>query len=93
MIELVRFLVTELVSKPDDVEIRQAEDDPTVITVSVASEDLGKVIGRKGRTVRALRTLLGFYAHRHGTEATLELLEDDEEQATSDELHEESQDA
>ena len=53
--ELIRLLVDE----PDDVEIYEVdEDDALVFEVEVAEDDVGKVIGRRGSTVRALRTLL-----------------------------------
>ena len=59
MKELVEFLAKSLVDRPDDVKIHTFErDQATVIELEVAPEDLGKVIGRQGRTARAMRTLL-----------------------------------
>ena len=60
MKELVEFLAKSLVDKPDEVKIHTFErgDQGTVIELEVAPEDLGKVIGRQGRTARAIRTLL-----------------------------------
>lgn len=59
MKELVDFLARSLVDRPDDVRIRTHErDQATVIELEVAPDDLGKVIGRQGRTARAIRTLL-----------------------------------
>jgi predicted RNA-binding protein YlqC (UPF0109 family) len=59
MKELVDFLARSLVDKPDDVRIRTHErDQASVIELEVAPDDLGKVIGRQGRTARAIRTLL-----------------------------------
>ena len=59
MKELVDFLARSLVDKPDEVRIRTHErDQATVIELEVAPDDLGKVIGRQGRTARAIRTLL-----------------------------------
>lgn len=60
MKELVEFVAKSLVDSPDDVRLRTYErDQQTVIELEVAQPDLGKVIGRQGRTARAIRTLLG----------------------------------
>jgi uncharacterized protein len=58
--ELLEFLARALVDSPDEVEVeRFDEDDGTVVLeLSVAEQDRGKVIGRQGRTVRALRTIM-----------------------------------
>ena len=59
MKELVEFLAKSLVDDTDAVAIRTHErDEATVIELEVAPPDLGKVIGRQGRTARAMRTLL-----------------------------------
>ncbi len=59
MKELVEFVAKSLVDEPDAVKVRTHErDQATVIELEVAPPDLGKVIGRQGRTARALRTLL-----------------------------------
>jgi predicted RNA-binding protein YlqC (UPF0109 family) len=70
MQELVEFVVKSLVDNPDDVRIRANERDrQTTLELAVAPADLGKVIGRQGRTARALRTLLAAagenYRHRY----------------------------
>ncbi|HET97481.1 MAG TPA: KH domain-containing protein [Desulfurivibrio alkaliphilus] len=63
MRELVAFVAAGLVDKPEAVEVSSSEaDDALLLELRVANEDLGKVIGRQGRTVRALRTLLGAVA-------------------------------
>lgn len=60
MKDLVEFVAKSLVDHPDEVQLRTYErDQATVIELEVAPEDLGKVIGRQGRTARAIRTLLG----------------------------------
>jgi predicted RNA-binding protein YlqC (UPF0109 family) len=57
--DLIEFLAKSLVDDPDAVKIRTVErDQATVIELEVAPPDLGKVIGRQGRTARAMRTLL-----------------------------------
>ena len=59
MRELIEFVAKSLVDNPDEVKTRTYErEQGTVIELEVAPADLGKVIGRQGRTVRALRTLL-----------------------------------
>lgn len=59
MKDLVEFLAMSLVDDPQAVKLRTYErDQGTVIELSVAPDDLGKVIGRQGRTARAIRTLL-----------------------------------
>jgi predicted RNA-binding protein YlqC (UPF0109 family) len=59
MRELIEFLAKSLVDNPDEVKTRTYErDQATVIELEVAPADLGKVIGRQGRTARAIRTLL-----------------------------------
>lgn len=56
--KLVRYLVTSLVDNPDDVVIEvKHEGDDTVFEVTLNSEDVGKVIGRQGRVIKAIRTL------------------------------------
>ena len=57
--ELVEYLARKLVEKPDEVKVEEFdEDDAHVIELQVASEDLGRVIGRGGRIARAMRTLV-----------------------------------
>jgi predicted RNA-binding protein YlqC (UPF0109 family) len=59
MRELIEFLAKSLVDNPDEVKTRTYErDSGTVVELEVAPADLGKVIGRQGRTARAIRTLL-----------------------------------
>lgn len=56
MEELVRYLVTRLVTNKDAVRVTESEDG--VISVSVAKEDMGKVIGRQGKIAKAIRTIV-----------------------------------
>ena len=59
MQELIEFLAKSLVDKPDEVEVHTRDrDQQTVLELEVAEEDLGKVIGRQGRTARAIRIIL-----------------------------------
>lgn len=60
MRDLLELIARSLVDRPDDVSVEEFEEgDETFYEIRVATEDLGKVIGRQGRTARALRTLLG----------------------------------
>jgi len=74
--ELVRFMATSLVDDPDDVEVEAVDgDDATVIELTVAETDLGKVIGKDGRTARAMRALLSATSARMRKRAVLDILE------------------
>jgi uncharacterized protein len=75
--ELVTFLARALVDRPDQVELRvQAVDGGTVLELKVAPEDVGKVIGRDGRTINAMRAVLAVAALRRGAKVRLEVLDD-----------------
>jgi hypothetical protein len=74
--EFVEFVAKSLVDHPDRVEVREIEGEKTtVIELKVAPEDLGKVIGKQGRTARAIRTLLAALARKQNKRAVLEILE------------------
>jgi predicted RNA-binding protein YlqC (UPF0109 family) len=76
--ELVTFVARVLVDYPDEVDVREVEGesaDTSVLELRVASEDLGKVIGKQGRTARALRTVLSAAATKIHRRAILEILE------------------
>ena len=73
MRELVEFLCRELVDDPDAVEVTETRDDRgLLLRVRVADGELGKVIGRGGRTAKAIRTLVRAAAMRHGTHAAVD---------------------
>ncbi|MFW6366308.1 MAG: KH domain-containing protein [Spirochaetota bacterium] len=75
-IGLVEYLVKSLVDRPDGVEIRQIEGEKsTILELSVAKEDIGKVIGKHGRIARAIRTVLSATATRSGKRIVLEILD------------------
>ncbi len=70
-------VVMLLVDEPDLVEVEECDfDDGIHYEVRVANEDLGKVIGRQGRTVRALRNLLEARAEKDDTRYWIDILED-----------------
>jgi len=74
--ELVEFLAQSLVDDADAVEIRTHErGDQTVIELQVAPADLGKVIGRQGRTARAIRTVLAAAGQKSRRRYVLDILD------------------
>ncbi|HJR97766.1 MAG TPA: KH domain-containing protein [Actinomycetota bacterium] len=74
MQELVDFLVAELVDDPDEVEVTESEDDRGLrYTVHVAPDDMGKVIGKGGRTAKAIRLVVRAAATRQGTNAYVDI--------------------
>lgn len=73
---LIENIARALVDDPEAVRVREVEgDQATVLELAVAPDDLGKVIGRQGRTVRAMRTLLGAASIRAGKRTMLEIME------------------
>jgi uncharacterized protein len=74
--ELVEYLARRLVDHPDEVSVQRVErDDAVVLRLHVAEDDRGKVIGRQGRIVRALRTLVRASGARRQERALLEIVE------------------
>jgi len=70
-------LVRGIVDHPDEVEVNEIPSaQATLLELRVADDDLGQVIGRQGRTIRALRTLLESRASQSGGRYELEILED-----------------
>ena len=73
---LVSFLAKALVDKPELVQVEELEkDDCLVFELRVAKDDLGKVIGKQGRTAKAIRTLITATATRRDKKAKLEIIE------------------
>ena len=76
MKELIAFVARTLVDNPDEVHVSTFDrDQSTVIELEVAEADLGKVIGRQGRTARALRTLLSAAGQNTRRRYTLDILD------------------
>jgi uncharacterized protein len=74
--ELLEYLARELVDDPDAVEVTESEDDRgTLLSLRVAQEDMGKVIGRSGRTARAIRTVMKAAAIRSGAHVAVSIVE------------------
>jgi hypothetical protein len=77
MRELIELLTRSLVDAPDAVDVREIEDqDLLIIEVRVAPDDVGKIIGRQGRTIKALRTLAHAAAIKSQQRVQVEVVED-----------------
>ncbi len=77
MKELVQFLAQQLVNNPDAVVVKEAQGDTaSVLELRVAKEDLGRVIGKQGRTAKSIRTILNAVASRTNRKVVLEIVED-----------------
>ena len=73
---LIEVIVKALVDFPDQVDIQEVEGEKTtVLELRVAKEDLGKVIGKQGKTARAMRTILNANATKLKKRAVLEIIE------------------
>lgn len=76
MRDLIEYIAKSLVDKPEDVSVHATEGEKTtIIELRVAQEDLGKVIGKQGRTARAMRILLNAAGTKMGKRCVLEILE------------------
>ncbi|KMP11064.1 RNA-binding protein [Candidatus Nitromaritima sp. SCGC AAA799-C22] len=76
MKNLILVIAKALVDKPDEVEITEVEGDiTTILELKVAKDDLGKIIGKQGKTARAMRTLLNATATKLRKRAVLEIIE------------------
>lgn len=74
--ELIEFMARALVDNPEKVEVSEIEGEQTsVLELRVAKEDLGKVIGKQGRTARAMRTILSAASTKIRKRAVLEIIE------------------
>jgi hypothetical protein len=74
--EIVEYLARRLVDDPDSVEVAEVErEGAVVVQLSVAPDDVGKVIGRQGRIARALRTIVRASAARRDQRVLLEIME------------------
>jgi uncharacterized protein len=77
MKELVQFLARYLVNNPDAVEVKETQGDTaSVLELKVAREDLGRIIGKQGRTAKSIRTILNAAASRMNRKVVLEIVED-----------------
>ena len=87
MEDFVAYIIKNLVSKPEDVLVSSSDDQEQIcIEIRVAAEDVGKVIGRRGNTINALRTIVRTVATRLGRKAQVELIQPDQETRSADSL-------
>lgn len=76
MKNLIEYIAKSLVDKPEGVVVRETDGEKTtIIELRVNQEDLGKVIGKQGRTARAMRTILNAAGTKLGKRCVLEILE------------------
>jgi predicted RNA-binding protein YlqC (UPF0109 family) len=76
MKEFIEYVVKALVDHPEEVAVTQIDGEKTVIfELRCNPGDIGKVIGKSGRTIKAIRTLLGFAAAKADLRAMLEIVE------------------
>ena len=76
MKELIYYIAQALVDNPEQVDVSEVEGNQTsVLELKVAKEDLGKVIGKQGRTARAMRTILGAASAKIRKRSVLEIIE------------------
>jgi predicted RNA-binding protein YlqC (UPF0109 family) len=77
MKELVQYLAKSLVNNPDAVEVKQTDGETaSVVELKVAKEDLGRIIGKQGRTAKSIRTILNAAASRTNRKVVLEIVEE-----------------
>jgi len=75
MVELVEFIAKSLVDKPDEVKVNQKdEENQIVIELSVAPDDMGKIIGKQGRIAKAIRTVIKAASFKENKKVTLEIV-------------------
>lgn len=76
MKELLTYVAQNLVDNPDQVSVIQSENEGGILLeLRVASQDMGKVIGRQGRIAKEIRSLIRSVAQRTGTKVTVEILD------------------
>lgn len=76
MEEMLRFLVKDIVNNPDQIEVTSnKEGSITTLTLKVAKEDTGKVIGRQGKMAKAIRTLMKAYGSKIGEKINVEIVD------------------
>ncbi len=79
VVDLVREIAQALVDEPTAVDVETVDrDESTVLKLRVAPSDVGKVIGKQGRTARSVRTILGAVSMKLHHRYTLDILEEDE---------------
>ena len=85
MTNLVETIARSLVDKPEEVVVTETSDKyGSVIKLSVASDDMGKVIGKQGRIAKAIRTVVKAKAVKENKAVTVEIVKEDEEPVTEE---------
>jgi predicted RNA-binding protein YlqC (UPF0109 family) len=80
MKDLVSYLAKYLVSNPEAVEVRETQGETaSILELRVAKEDLGRIIGKQGRTAKSIRTILNAAASRSNRKVVLEIIEENKE--------------
>ncbi len=78
MLELVKYIAESLVDKPEEVKVSQTEDEKSIIIeLSVAREDMGKVIGKQGRIAKAVRAVVKAASSKSKKKYVVEIVEHD----------------
>ncbi len=76
MKEFVEYIIKNLVDFPDDVHIREIESEHTcILEIHMQKKDIGKVVGKKGQNINALRTLVQNLAYKNEMRVLLEIIE------------------
>ncbi|HCB01166.1 MAG TPA: RNA-binding protein [Anaerolineae bacterium] len=75
MKDLIEYIAKSLVEHPEEVNVKQSGGNRARIELSVAKDDMGRVIGKGGKVANAIRTLLRVAAEREGKQATLDVTE------------------
>jgi predicted RNA-binding protein YlqC (UPF0109 family) len=76
MKELIEYIAKSVVDRPEEVSVKETDGEKTaIIELRVAKEDLGKVIGKMGKTARSMRIILNAAATKIGKRCVLEILE------------------
>ena len=77
MKKLVQYLAKSLVNNPDAVEVQETDGEgAAILELKVAKEDLGRIIGKQGRTAKSIRTILNAAASRTQRKVVLEIIEE-----------------
>ncbi len=75
MVELVRFVLSNLVDAPDNLDIKQIDGETTtILEIAVAKDDLGRVIGKQGKVINALRELVRSSLNKNDKKVVIEVL-------------------
>jgi hypothetical protein len=78
MKETLSFIVKSIVDHPDSVSVEETEENGiTILTVSVAKDDMGKVIGKEGKVIRSIRNIMKVKAMKHNKRITVTLAENE----------------